>query len=301
MFLSPEDLVRSFAYINMRRPYIYKVSVEDATRLHTLLDFKIRRVWLWCGAVIISALLMVAGYSLGRARIAAHPVSSPDKDSAIDAVMTLDSLKDEAERNNAYMRSIIASLDPNRNPLTDSLAVASRSLSYSVDALMEKSDAERAFVAAAGEQERYNVSVLAPLQAEDVEFFNICPEGIQSTESMGKELAEYYIPARATVNAPSECRVVDIYYSPAEGGNVIILQQPRGFLLRLGRLGTVLVKRGDKVSGGEAVAYGNAISGRHKGRITAEMWHNGNRLVPDSYLNKPVETPAQAPETDKLN
>lgn len=269
----------------MKLPYIYKVSIENASRLQQVAEFKISRFWLCASVAGFFVIAGAIGFGIARLQSRFASSLSENRKSAIEAILMLDSLRTIVNRNEAFIRNIGSVLDPSRPPLNDSLSVAMPATAYTVDDLMEKSEQERAFIARVNERERYNVSVLAPLQAEDVAFYSICPEGMQTAASIGKEVAEYHIPAKALVYSPTDAKVVDTYYSPAEGGNVIILQQPRGFLIRIGRLGAVLVKRGDNVAGSEAIAYGNAISGRNKGRITAEMWHNGSALVPDEYLN----------------
>lgn len=272
-----------------KTPYIYKVNVEDAGRLHTLAEFTIRRSYAWC--MVAGILVLVAGMGFLVGRLFTSGTVSEGKQMSVDAMLTLDSLQDVTNRNDMYIRNIFSVLDPNRNAKGDSISVVSKSISYSVDDLMDRTDAEQKFANNMDESERYSISVIAPLQAEDIEFYELCPDGVQTSESIGKELARYIIPARATVNAPTDARVVEVYYSPAEGGNVVMLQQPKGFLLRLGCLGNVLVKRGDNVRGGEAIAFGNAVSGRNKGCITVEMWHNGNRLRPGDFLTMRNATP----------
>lgn len=274
----------------MKLRHIYKVSVEDAPRLSTIVQFKVSRWAAWTLLLLVVGGVAAIGFIVGRASAWQKMAVGEERLSVIDAMLSLDSLREVVGQNDAYLRNVAAVLNPSRNPAHDSLSVAASTAAYSVDNLMERSDAEKAFATRISEREKYNVSVLAPLQAEDIEFFSLCPQGVQTASSMGHEIAEYLVPVNATVNAPTEGRVVDLYYSPAEGGNVLIVQQPRGFLLRLGSLGTLLVQRGDNLQGGEAIAFGNAVSGRRKGRITAEMWHNGSRIVPGNYLN--VRKPA---------
>jgi hypothetical protein len=279
----------------MRKSHIYSISIEDKNKLEQVAKITVTRgkaIAFICAVVIlifILATLIVLSTPMWKLR--AVQLSDDQRRTSIDAVLMIDSLKLQAERNEAYMENLRMVLDPDR-PANDSTKYSGTPKNYSLDELKERSEVEKAFVAKMDEKERYNISVLAPLAAEDVEFYEIAHGMVQTKASMDSEVAEVIVPTGYTINSPSEARVIDIYYSPVEGGNVIVLQQPKGFITRIARLGTTLVKRGDNVDGGEAIAYGNAISSKHKGIITIEMWHNGTSLIPQQYLSRNREVKA---------
>jgi hypothetical protein len=288
----------------MRKSHIYNISIENKSKLELVARISVTpgKAIAFVVAVVvlifILATLLVLSTPLWKLR--AGQLSDDQRRTSIDAVLMIDSLKIQAERNEAFMENLRMVLDPNR-PTNDSTKYSGTPKNYSLDELKERSEVEKAFVAKMDEKERYNISVLAPLAAEDVEFYDIARSMVQTKASMDSQVAEIIVPTGYTINSPSEARVIDVYYSPVDGGNVIVLQQPKGFITRMSHLGTVLIKRGDNVDGGEAIAYSNAISSKHKGIISIEMWHNGSILIPQEYLFRNREVKQTDPDPQVNN
>lgn len=271
----------------MRKSHIYCIKIENKSKLENVASVEITRA----KAVLFGAAAMILILALATLILLCTPLwslrsrqLSPDeRRTSIDALLLLDSLKTQAERNDAFIANLLDALNPDRIP-ADSAAFSGTPKEYPVDSLKERSLIEQSFVARMDDKERYNISVLAPLAAEDVEFYDISAGMVQTKHSLGKETAEIITTTGHTVNAPSDARVVDAYYSPTERGYAVVLQQQKGFVTRFSGLGTLLVKRGDNVEGGEAIAYGNAVSSHRKGIIRVEMWHNGHPLIPGDYI-----------------
>lgn len=271
----------------MRRTHKYNISLQDKGKLETILDFSFSRtrgiICVAGAAFLFVALGIVIAMLTPLGSLTSGRLDENGRRDSMDAVIRVDSLKKAAEINQQYINNLLTVLNPDRTP-TDSLRATGTPHEYSVDELVDPSDTERSFMARMDEKERYNLSVLAPLAAEDLDFKNICPGAIQTENSIGTPKAELLVPGGNVILSPTEATVTDVHYSPAEQGYVVILQQPKGFLTRIAGLSRVLAGQGDRVTGGMAIGYGAVPSGRNKAITYVEIWRNGTQLDPADYL-----------------
>lgn len=204
-------------------------------------------------------------------------------------LIRLDSLRMAFEVNEAYIANLKQIMNPeaqknsashnNRPNYTPTLSIP-----YASETLIPTSAEETRFVAQMREREKYNVSVVAPLAAESMMFNSVNRDAILAEKSRMKKKAEIILPERATIAAIADGTVISVSRSIRDGGSVIIIQHPKGFLSRLSRVGSVLVEAGDMVNGGQIIALsdqGNGIKGE---LINLEMWFNGLPLIPYDYI-----------------
>lgn len=266
----------------------YRLTVQDTTRLREVVSVRYARWQGVCAAVFVFAVIFAAGMLTCRV-VEKTEVGLPTEQRAdkIDAIMALDSLSHLAQINQAYVDNVLEVLNTNRgaddvhgtyNGL-DTASLANRPV-LTADSLAERSGAEQALINRMEDRDRYDVSALARVAADDIRFSPICPGAVQTAASRGALRASVVIPTGAMVSSTTNGVVLDVYWSAAERGYVVIVQQPQGFLTRYGSLGEVLVQRGTEITSGEAIAHAPAANGVNRGTVTVEMWHNGRPVEP---------------------
>ncbi len=279
----------------MQKKKKYILSVEDRSRLQNIIEVNFTRLQAILGIVVIMiiifllSLCLIRFTPLRRLMQNSDDVRTADRGTATEALLYIDSLQQATAMNQAYLDNLARVFDTKRIS-GDSTTLRATVSALPPDSLLDRSDREQAFINMMDERERYNTSVLASIAAEGVRMQRVSPTGVQSKRSQGKLVTEIIIPASEMVYSTSEGCVLDVNYVPTERSYSILVQQPRGFVTRYGQMGRILVKRGDHLSGGTPIGYPSSISSVHKGIITIEMWHNGNRVVPEEYIF-PVLTP----------
>lgn len=195
----------------------------------------------------------------------------------------LDSLEEVAKASGAGYANLIGILRG------DSAAVRSASVSVeasgladvSVDSLVEASEAERRFVTRFEEDERLNLSVLAPVAAEGMTFYSPVPDAIAATATTDGTVIAFRTAATTGVSAIYRGTVVDIHPDEGSGETMsITIQHPNDFLSQYSGLGELAVRRGDKVAAGARIALGSADT-----PLRFALWHNGAALDPEEYIS----------------
>lgn len=271
----------------MRRHRILKITVEDESRLVQLTSVRLTRGKLFLGCL---ALLCVST-ALATALVTATPLRSflPGylKDSEREATETrllrLDSLRDVAARNTAYLENMTRVLDTRRKAADTASREPSATVYRDTSLLMRSKDEER-FAANMRQRERQNISVIAPLAAESMMFYPVSENGVTGAEYLSSRKPRVAIPASEPVMAVADGVVVAVYFSAAEKGWCVVTQHAKGFLSRYAHLGTPLVGQGDAVAGAQAIALPHKGSGFSGSYMTIEMWHNGMPLRPTDYI-----------------
>ncbi|MDE5868698.1 MAG: M23 family metallopeptidase, partial [Muribaculaceae bacterium] len=154
------------------------------------------------------------------------------------------------------------------------------------DSLIAPSSRERSFVAKMEEQERFNISVLAPLAANGMIFSDISDTGIFSSSSKEKEIGEVLLPSDASITAIAEGTVIESFHSNRDKGYVIIIQHPKGFVSRYSAIGKPLVTPGEDVESGQMIASLPPADKTGKRNIYIRMWHNGLPLIPYKFIHE---------------
>lgn len=276
----------------------YSITIEDESRLEKLLKVSASPYAYVLAIVVVAFFLMAIGVLVFALTPAKRLLPGYLKDSERAATevqhMRLDSLLQSYEDNAAYLANIMKIMNP--TPLSED--TVTRELTYneipiSADSLLTASAEERKFSRMMREREKYNISVIAPLAAESMMFSPVNEESIITEQTKRATKAEVILPRRSTVAAIADGTVISVSQSVREGGGTaVLIQHAKGFLSRCNRLGTVLIEPGDFVSGGQIIALTSSGNGRDNERISIEMWHNGNKLVPYDYLgDKDSATP----------
>lgn len=145
------------------------------------------------------------------------------------------------------------------------------------DTLPAAGEAERAFVRAYDEQNRFNLSVLAPIAAEGMVFSPPVAQSAQTTAVAGGGLSINAHRA-APVSTIYRGTVTGVYFSP-EGTSTIVVQHPNDFVSVYSGVGDVFVERGQRVEPGQRIAHTSPRSA-----MLFELWHNGTSLDPREYM-----------------
>lgn len=195
----------------------------------------------------------------------------------LETALRLDSLEQAARINNAYLDNIVAIMSDDI-PEDSVRAIAVEQI-YSADSLLAATEAERLFVSRYEEEERFNLSVLAPIAAEGLIFTSPVASGceVAPTGDVAKSIA-LSVAKNLPVSAIYRGTVVDVYCRNDGLFNVIV-QHPNDFVSVYNGIGEAFANKGKKVDGGQALGQTPAT-----GIIYFELWHNGSPLDSRDYI-----------------
>lgn len=150
-----------------------------------------------------------------------------------------------------------------------------------IDSLMEASEAERSFVRRFEEEERYKLSVLAPIAADGMTFYPpVAGVEVESRVSDAGVPSVQVLPSRSTpVSAAYRGTVVSTYFTTGRGITVVV-QHPAEFVTIYSGLAETFVAKGEKVEAGSRIG----VAQQDNGPLTIELWHNGTPLQPEQYI-----------------
>lgn len=268
----------------MRR---YKVTVEDESHLTNVITRRFNLLGVSC----IILILTVFAFCIAGLIIFFTPLRSllpgymqeTQRSATEEELLRLDSLTEVFEQDRAFIDNFLKVTDTDRTP-TDSASAVATLRPANGDTLLTASKAEKAFVAKMEENERFNVSVLSPLAAENLNFYPVSSEGIFTNESRSQTEGKIIMPADGNVSSAADGTVIAVYYSAPERGYVINVQHNHGFVSSYSHLGSPLVALGDEVNGGQVIASNPSPDSRGTRWIKTRLWHNGLPLTPYDYL-----------------
>lgn len=281
----------------MRRHPKFKLILEDESRLKDIFNIKMSRGKLAC-LVLAYALLsfVVAGtiiISTPLKTLLPGYMKSSERSASEENILRLDSIHKLYQSNQTFFNTIVRALDTERVP-EDSIVLPTETREMTSDSLLPASPAERKFVSTMEERERYNLSVLAPLAAEDMMFSPVSDSGIFTSSSRNENEGEVLMVADEVVRSIADGAVLCAYYSPPEKGYIILLQHPRGFISRYAGLGSPMVSTGDNVISGQMISLAPNPDAKLRRTLRIRMWHNGTALIPFEYIGVGIgSTPAQ--------
>ena len=271
----------------------YKITVEDESTLEKkfnvstgVFPFFVSILAFLGLAVVISVFILaftplktfLPGYLKESERVATE-----------EQHLRLDSLLHIYEVNEAYLSGILMAFNPEEK---DSVMQPEIAISHTlnVDSLLPTSNEERSFVEYIRERDKFNVAISSTLDAETLMFGNLNPGAVISQDSQDSYKAEIIIPIGGKIGTVAEGKVISVASSPrTAGGYEIIIQHPKGFLSKTGRLSNILVSPGEKVGAGQIIGGVSSESGRKSNIVSFELWHDGNRLLPSRYLNTGIK------------
>lgn len=197
----------------------------------------------------------------------------------LDEALRIDSLENVVATNDAYISNILAVLAPPDSvaPLP-AVGAAATQAATPTDTLLSASEAERAFVRRYEAEERFNLSVLAPIAAEGMLFTT--PVGGTAYEAESSADGARFSSGRLTAaTAVYRGTVVGVYIADDGVGRSVTVQHPNDFVTVYSGLDDIFVRRGDKLVAGQRI--GHAKEGRP---FFFELWHGGTALDPAEYI-----------------
>lgn len=282
----------------------FKITVEDESRLEKIIEIKTTF------SVVLSCVLIIALFFaiIGAAIMAFSPVKTilpgylkeSQRAETEEQHLRLDSLLEVYEINTAFIDNIRNVLNLENDSLHVKKEFSEINVPFSADSLLSPSEDELKFASSMMEREKYNASVVAPVAAKNILFSPVNRESVVSDKSKESVKAEIIMAQNAYVGAVAEGVVLAVSNSFDTDEKVsIIIQHPKGFVSRYSKLGGSIVKSGERVSSGQAIAFlDNKSPAIKKGEMYLEMWHNGNRLVPYEFFESFEEKP-HTPIIDK--
>ena len=261
----------------------YSLSLSDDSRLRRLAEVRMP-LWQWIAACVVltAFVFFMAGLLLAftpMRRLMPGYMEEATRNLTVENMMRLDSLQSAYEKDRAYVENILTVFDTDREP-TDSASLVVNPKPMTADSVMARTPEEEKFIKMMEQREKYNISILAPLAAEGMMFNPLSDECTIAESSRKKNAAEVVVASESPLSAIADGVVIDAYYSPSDGGNVVVMQHGKGFASRISRLGNLLVGRGDLVQAGQIVAFPQTGNGRDSSRVILEIWRNGDTLVP---------------------
>ena len=265
----------------------YRLIVTDESRLQDVWSLRLttRRGILLSVGVVLAAVVLAAVLIMVTPLRSLLPGYMKEHQRAdfIEALLKLDSLQNEYDRNQAFLRNITLVFDTDRVP-TDSASMTKPDSVNVVDTIMPTSVEEQEFIKMMKEREKYNASILAPLAAEGLLFTSPCPGAVISEQSHNSTKARIIIPASGAISSVTDGTVIDTHYDTSVGSYSITIQHPKGFLSKYSHIGQPIIAKGQSVIAGQRIASATLPTGKRLGYMTLEMWRNGEALIPHDYI-----------------
>lgn len=191
----------------------------------------------------------------------------------LEAAFRLDSLEIETQRRADYAANIRAIL---RGEATHNDTITSTT-PQPIDSLLAASDAERQFVRSYEQEERFNLSVLAPIAAEGMIFTSPLTASAECHPLPSGGVAftiNRAVPVSAIYRGTVVAMIID-----NDGCTTIVVQHPNDFVSTFSGLSNVYVNVGTRVAAGQRIADTTA-----KVPMNFDLWHNGTALDPREYI-----------------
>lgn len=261
----------------------YRISLFNESQFREILSVKLSRI-----QFIITMIFVALGIiGIFVILIIATPLRSilpgymqpAQRHEAINNAIRIDSIATMAYINDAYIDNI-------KNILTDNIdsatphTIDSTSQKLPLDSLLPSSELEKEFVKQFEEREKYNLSVLSPIAAEGMTFYN--PVSGATPLIFNTPRLEFITSNVTPVSSVYRGTIISITYDNTDKYTVII-QHPNDFISKYAGLNDVFVLQGDKVNAGTRL--GLHTKSKDTAPFTFELWHNGTALNPTEYIS----------------
>lgn len=261
--------------------------MEDESRLRRIAAATFSPAALWASALALLALFVAVGAMIVmltplRTLLPGY-LKQGERTATEEGLLRIDSIRDAYESNSRYLSSILAALDTDRIP-EDTLKTDAAADPLPPDSLLPASPREIEYISQMQDREKYNLTVLAPLAAEQLQTYPAGPGAVFSQTQTENRKARIIMPKGSPVCAVADGRVLAVQNPAPEGGSALVMQHDHGFASRYSHLGSVSVKAGDHVDGGAAIALGARGGAVAPGWILLEMWHDGVEVEPSRYI-----------------
>lgn len=265
----------------------YRISIEDESRLRLVASVRVSPAMLWAACIVSGLVLVIISALL----IMGTPIRTlmpgylkkGERTEAKQGLLRIDSIRDAYRINNMYLSNIMTVLDTDRTP-TDSLMNETTPNELPPDSLLPASPREIEFITRMKDREQYNVSILAPLAADQLRIYPVAAGAKIAEQSHSATKPRILTKKESPVCAAADGRVLAIQNPAPEGGSAIIIQHDNGFASRYSHLGTPAVAPGSHVDGGSVIAHGASGGAIGSGFFFMEMWYDGNPVEPAKFL-----------------
>lgn len=244
------------------------------------------------GYLLLTALLVALGLILVAIillwwtplyRILPDRMGRGERLASQQSIMRIDSLNQVVAHNQVWIDNFSRVTDMQRTT-GDSAAYAHVAGEYNPDSLPDASPLEARFVSSMEERERFNISVLAPLDADGMVFSPAAAQSVITSDTRKEREARLVMLADSPVMSIADGTVLAVYGSGAPDGYTVVVQHGRGFVSFYSHLGAPMVSGGDAVNGGQPIAFAPKPDARAARWINLKIWHNGTSLIPADIL-----------------
>lgn len=265
----------------------YRIAIEDESRLREVASVSVSPAMLWAGGIVSALLLM----SFTAVVIMATPIrtlmpgylKNGERTEAKQGLLRIDSIRDAYRTYDLYVSNILSLLDTDRAP-SDSIQLTTTPNELPPDSLLPASPKEIEFITRMKDREQYNVTILAPLAADQLRMYPVASGAVVAEQSASATKPRILTPKGRPVCAAADGRVLAIQNPAPEGGSAIVIQHDSGFASRYSHLGTPTVSPGAHVDGGSVIAQAASGGAVGAGYFFVEMWYDGNPVEPARYL-----------------
>ena len=265
----------------------YRIVVEDESRLRQIASASVRPATLLVCAIagfaaltlVVALLIMVTPL---RTLMPGY-LKKGERTAAEEGILRIDSIRDAYHINSQYISNILTVLDTERIP-TDSTHKSPTPNELPPDSLLPASPREIEFISRMKDREKYNVTILAPLAAEQLRMHPVASGALIAEQSQNSIKPRILTPNESPVCAMTDGRVLAVQNPAPEGGSGIVMQHDNGFASRYSHLGTPTVSPGMHVDGGSVIAHGATGGSVAPGYFFIELWYDGNPVEPGKYI-----------------
>lgn len=262
----------------VKNPARYRLDLIRENTFNRVWSVPLTRVRLWLVAAaavfgIGAALWVIFAYTPLR-MLVPGTLKGDVRAAYIETALRLDSLEQVAEANEAYLGALIAVMKGE----IDTIAPVTEPTLPMSDSLLLSGPVERAFVARYNDENRFNLSVLAPLAAEGMVFAAPFPTTAQTSETPEGSVTATSA-ATLPVSAVYRGTISAVSYTP-DGRMMLTVQHPNDFISIISGLSDVFVSKGSKVSAAQRIGHAKANE-----PVTFELWHNGALLNSANYVS----------------
>ena len=265
----------------------YRVTIEDESRLRQVVSVVMSPFMLWTGGfVLLLTMLLIAAILIISTPIRTLMpgyLKKGERTAAEKGMLRIDSIRDVNDLNSLYLSNLLTVFDTERTPSDSALKISTPN-ELPPDSLLPASPREVEFISKMKDRERYNVSILAPLAAEQLRIYPVGAGARVAEQSQGATKARILTPKGSPVCAIADGRVIAVQNPAPEGGAAIVVHHDNGFASRYSHVGTPAVAQGTHIDGGGVIAHGTTGGALSPGWFWIEMWYDGTPVIPARYL-----------------
>lgn len=267
----------------VRNPRRYRLDFIKENTFNRLWSIRMTRTRVWLGAVAflaaVAALIFVVFAFTPMKRLIPMRMEKATRAGYLEASLRLDSLERAVERQNLYTSKVSDILEGRST--ADSIAAITASGSMAVDsASIEAREAEKRFVKTYENDRNFNLSVLAPIAAEGMDFSSPAGGMASHTREAEGNVLELSTGRTSSATAVYKGTVVAIIQG-SDGLSSVMIQHPNDFISIYGGLREVYVEKGASVVRSQRIGQ----TAPPRGVLYFELWHKGAALRPADYIN----------------